>query len=135
MEVPFMHWIIIFWKNDHTFQKMMMQCLSWQFLTSIPFGQLRFFFWKPLPYFTSNEQLTDEALEQCINIFFFKRNCSQLLAGRHVSNKEVIFGDSVLCVMLKYMYHKNQSMQFIRGKKVNVFIARWTLTLDCRNLF
>lgn len=93
------------------------------------------FFWKPLPYFTSNEQLTDEALEQCINIFFFKGNCSQLLAGRHVSNKEVIFGDSVLCVMLKYMYHKNQSMQFIRGKKVNVFIARWTLTLDCRNLF
>lgn len=68
-------------------------------------------------------------------LFFFKGNCSQLLAGRHVSNKEVIFGDSVLCVMLKYMYHKNQSMQFIRGKKVNVFIARWTLTLDCRNLF
>lgn len=31
------------------------------------------FFGKPLPYFTSNEQLTDEALEQCINIFFFQR--------------------------------------------------------------
>lgn len=93
------------------------------------------FFWKPLPYFTSNEQLTDEALEQCINIFFSKGTVlSYWQVGMCQTRKwYLVIRSSVLC--LNTCITKINQCNLIGGKKVNVFIARWTLTLDCRNLF
>lgn len=94
------------------------------------------FFWKPLPYFTSNEQLTDEALEQCINIFFFSKGTvlSYWQVGMCQTRKwYLVIRSSVLC--LNTCITKINQCNLIGWKKVNVFIARWTLTLDCRNLF